>query len=37
MAGNARPAFIFSEQNSRGGCSPENGKQKTFLDRVRQA
>ena len=29
MAGSARPTFNFSEHNSRGGCSTENGKRKT--------
>jgi hypothetical protein len=26
MAGSARPTFNFSDHNSRGGCSTENGK-----------
>ena len=29
MAGSARPTFNFSQDNSRGGCSTENGKRKT--------
>ncbi len=34
MAGSARPPCNFSEHNSRGGCSTENGNRETenFLE-----